>query len=95
MSWEFKSPHPHFFMIVLKISNASELIASKLGKFLESLTPAGLDQTTIEDMVLKKLVQNLQAEGLKGEVASVRGLDLAGKELVLQDQLHVRRHQTF
>ena len=82
-------------MIVLKISNASELIASKLGKFLESLTPAGLDQTTIEDMVLKKLVQNLQAEGLKGEVASVRGLDLAGKELVLHDQLHVRRHQTF
>ncbi|MCP9910279.1 hypothetical protein KBZ15_10240 [Cyanobium sp. BA20m-p-22] len=82
-------------MIVLKISNASELMASKLGKFLESLTPAGLDQTTIEDMVLKKLVQNLQAEGLKGEVASVRGLDLDGKELVLQDQLHVRRHQTF
>ncbi|WP_396123433.1 hypothetical protein [Cyanobium sp. BA20m-p-22] len=70
-------------------------MASKLGKFLESLTPAGLDQTTIEDMVLKKLVQNLQAEGLKGEVASVRGLDLDGKELVLQDQLHVRRHQTF
>ena len=82
-------------MIVLKISNASELMASKLGKFLESLTPAGLDQTTIEDMVLKKLVQNLQAEGLKGEVAAVRGLDLAGKELVLQDQMHVRRHQTF
>ena len=82
-------------MIVLKISNASELMASKLGKFLESLTPAGLDQTTIEDMVLKKLVQNLQAEGLKGEVASVRGLDLAGKELVLHDKLHVRKHQTF
>ncbi len=82
-------------MIVLKISNASELMASKLGKFLESLTPAGLDQTTIEDMVLKKLVQNLQAEGLKGEVAAVRGLDLDGKELVLQDQMHVRRHQTF
>ena len=82
-------------MIVLKISNASELMASKLGKFLESLTPAGLDQTTIEDMVLKKLVQNLQAEGLKGEVPAVRGLDLAGKELVLHDQMQVRRHQTF
>jgi hypothetical protein len=82
-------------MIVLKISNASELMASKLGKFLESLTPDGLDQTTIEDVVLKKLVQNLQAEGLKGEVASVRGLDLSGKELVLRDQLRVRKHHTF
>ena len=55
-------------MIVLKISNASEVMASKLGKFLESLTPDSLDQSTIEDIVVKKLVENLQAEGLKGEV---------------------------
>lgn len=82
-------------MIVLKISNASEVMASKLGKFLESLTPDGLDQSTIEDIVLKKLVENLQAEGLKGEVASVRGLELEGKELVMHDGLRVRRHQTF
>jgi hypothetical protein len=82
-------------MIVLKISNASEVMASKLGKFLESLTPEGLDQSTIEDIVLKKLVQNLQAEGLKGEVASVRGLELDGKDLSVHDGLHVRRHQAF
>ena len=82
-------------MIVLKISNASEVMASKLGKFLESLTPGSLDQSTIEDIVVKKLVENLQAEGLKGEVASVRGLDLEGKELVVHDGLNVRRHQAF
>ena len=82
-------------MIVLKISNASEVMASKLGKFLESLTPDSLDQYTIEDIVVKKLVENLQAEGLKGEVASVRGLDLEGKELVVHDGLNVRRHQAF
>ena len=82
-------------MIVLKISNASEVMASKLGKFLESLTPDGLDQSTIEDVVLKKLVENLQAEGLKGEVAAVRGLDLEGKDLVMHDGVRVRRHQAF
>jgi hypothetical protein len=82
-------------MIVLKISNASEVMASKLGKFLESLTPESLDQSTIEDILVKKLVENLQAEGLKGEVASVRGLDLDGKELVVHDGLNVRRHQAF
>ena len=82
-------------MIVLKISNASEVMASKLGKFLESLTPESLDQSTIEDVLLKKLVENLQAEGLKGEVASVRGLDLDGKEVVVHYGLHVRRHQAF
>jgi hypothetical protein len=82
-------------MIVLKITNASEVMASKLGKFLESLTPDALDQSTIEDIVLKKLVENLQAEGLKGEVASVRGLDLEEKELVMHDGMRVRRHHTF
>ncbi|MCP9890352.1 hypothetical protein KBY57_04675 [Cyanobium sp. Aljojuca 7D2] len=82
-------------MIVLKITNASEVMASKLGKFLENLTPDALDQSTIEDIVLKKLVENLQAEGLKGEVASVRGLDLEEKELVMHDGMRVRRHHTF
>ena len=82
-------------MIILKISNASEVIASKLGKFIESLTPDGLEQTTIEDILLKKLIENLQAEGLKGEVASVKGLDLDGKEIVVREHMHVRRHDTF
>ena len=82
-------------MIVLKISNASEVIASKMGKFLERLTPEGFDEATIEDVLLKKLMENLQAEGLKGEVASVKGLDLEGKHLVVQDGMHVRRHDTF
>ena len=96
MSWEFKSPHPHLVMIVLKITNASEVMASKLGKFLESLTSDALDLTTIEDIVLKKLVENLQAEGLKGEVASVRGLELEEKELEMHEEgLRVRRHHTF
>jgi hypothetical protein len=95
MSWEFKSPHPHFFMIVLKITNASEVMASKLGKFLESLTPDGLDQTTVEDAVISKLIENLRAEGLKGEVAAVRGIDLDAKQLVLDETTKVRRHDHF
>jgi hypothetical protein len=82
-------------MIVLKISNASDVVASKLGKFLESLTPDSLDESTVEDIVLKKLIENLAQEGLKGEVASVRGMDLDHSRLVLNDSLHVRRHQTF
>ena len=38
-------------MIVLKITNSSEVLASKVGKFLESLTPDGFDQVTVEDIV--------------------------------------------
>jgi hypothetical protein len=100
MSWEFKSPHPHHSpMIVLKITNSSELVASKIGKFLESLTPDGFDASTVEDIVLRKLVENLAAEGLEGEVASVQGLDIDTRggraELVFQNKMKVRQHQTF
>jgi hypothetical protein len=82
-------------MIVLKITNSSEILASKVGKFLESLTPDGFDQVTVEDIVIKKLIENLAAEGLRGEVAAVSGLDLHGQELVIHKQLHVRSNRAF
>ena len=103
-SWEFKSPHPHYLddatnnypaMIVLKISNASEVVASKVGRFLERLTPDSIDQTTVEDQVIKKLIENLAAEGLKGEVAAINGLDLEGEDLNVHKGLKVRKHSTF
>ena len=82
-------------MIIIKIGNASELVASKLGKFLESLTPDAFDDATVEDMVIKKMVENFQIEGLKGEIAAVKGLELEGKELSIHQSLHVRRVQSF
>jgi len=82
-------------MIILKISNASEVVASKLGKFLQALTPDALDQASVEDVLLKKLIENLAAEGLKGEVAAVKGLDLQEANLVIHGSLHVRRHHQF
>jgi hypothetical protein len=82
-------------MIVLKITNSSEILAAKVGKFLESLTPDGFDQVTVEDIVIRKLIENLAAEGLRGEVAAVSGLDLEGQELVIQKQMHVRNNRSF
>ena len=82
-------------MIVLKISNSSEVVASKVGKFLEALTPDNVDQAAVEDQVIKKLVENLSAEGIKGEIASVNGVDIEGAELILHDGLKVRKHSSF
>jgi len=82
-------------MILLKITNASDVVASKLGKFLESLTPDLLDQNAVENELIKQLVVNLQAEGVKGELAAISGLDLADGELRLHDHLKVRRHRSF
>jgi hypothetical protein len=86
-------------MIVLKITNSSEFLASKIGKFLESLTPDGFDSTTVEDILMRKLIENLTAEGLSGEVAAVNGLDLetasGTAELVLHEKMRIRHHQSF
>jgi hypothetical protein len=82
-------------MLVLKITNAPEVVASKIGRFLEVFTPDSLDQKTVEDAVIKELIKNLAEQGLKGEVAAVRGLDLHDRSLVVGDGLQVRRHETF
>ena len=82
-------------MIVLKISNSSEVAASKVGKFLEFLTPDSMDHAAVEDQVIKKLVENLAAEGIKGEIAAVKGLNLEGQEISLHDGMKVRKHETF
>lgn len=82
-------------MIVLKISNASELVASKLGRFLERLTPDSIDNAAVEDQIIKKMVENLVAEGLSGEIAAVKGLELDEQEIVLKDGLKVRKHTKF
>ncbi len=96
MSWEFKSPHPHnYFMIVLKITNASDVVAANIGRFLERLTPDGYDQTKVEDIVIDRLVANLKAEGIRGEVAAFKGLDLNDDDLVIHDHLKLRRRKTI
>ena len=82
-------------MIVLKISNASEVVASKVGKFLELLTPDSIDHTTVEDQVIKKMIENLAAEGIKGEIAAINGLQLDGENLSVHKGFNVRKHATF
>ena len=82
-------------MIVLKISNASEVVASKVGKFLELLTPDSIDHTTVEDQVIKKMIENLAAEGIKGEIAAITGLELDGENLSVHKGLNVRKHAAF
>ena len=82
-------------MIVLKITNASDVVAANIGRFLERLTPDGFDQSKIEDIVIDRLVENLKAEGIKGEVAAFKGLDLEDDDLVIHDHLKLRRRKTI
>lgn len=82
-------------MIVIKVSNPSDVVASRIGRFLADLTPSGFDQSKVEDELIKQLVEQMAAQGLQGEVASVRGLDLHNKQLQVASTLQVRRHRVI
>ena len=80
-------------MIVIKVTNPSDLVASRIGRFLAELTPSGFDQKKVEDELIKQLVAQMTAQGLQGEVASVKGMDLHNKTIQVQKQIQVRRHK--
>ena len=82
-------------MIILKITNASDVVTAKLGKLLGALTPDLLEQTAVENELIKQLVINLKAEGVKGELAVVSGLELSEGNLEVHEGLKVRKHQAF
>jgi hypothetical protein len=59
------------------------------------MAPEAVELHAIEAVLMKKLIENLAAEGLSGVVASVHGLDFDGSKLVLEDRLHVQSHHEF
>lgn len=81
-----------FTMIVIKVSNPSDVVASRIGRFLADLTPSGFDQNKVEDELIKQLVVQMAAQGLQGEVAAVKGIDLHRKTIHIEDQVRIRRH---
>ena len=82
-------------MIILKISNASELIASRVGKVVERLTPDFVDDSTVEDLVIKRMIENLRDEGIKGEISSVKGIDIKERNLILEEGFRVTDYKQF
>ena len=77
-------------MIILEISNCSELISSKLGNFVESLTPDAIDESIVEELVVKKMIENLKAEGIKGKISITHGLEVSDSKLLVNQGLKIR-----
>ena len=82
-------------MICLNITNSSELIASKVGDFVENLTPDTLDKNIVENNVLTKIVESLANKGLRGEISLVKGMDIKNNKLILDNQLLVSEVKVF
>ena len=82
-------------MILLKITNASDVVASKAGKLFEKMTPEMIDQKLVESQVIQQMIEQLQLEGLKGQISIVKGLDLDEDALVTKNGFKVRSSKTF
>ena len=82
-------------MILLKITNASDVVASKAGKLFEKITPEMIDQKLVESQIIQQMIDQLQLEGLKGEISSVKGLDISEDTLVTKSSFKVRSTKTF
>ena len=82
-------------MILLKITNASDVVASKAGKLFEKMTPDMIDQKLVESQVIQQMIEQLQLEGLKGYISSVKGLDISDDTLLTQSSFKVRSTKTF
>ena len=84
-----------FIMILLKITNASDVVASKAGKIFEKMTPDMIDQKLVEGQVIQQMIEQLQLEGLKGQISSVKGIDIREDSLITQSSFKVRSTKTF
>ena len=82
-------------MILLKITNASDVVASKAGKLFEKITPEMIDQNLVESQVIQQMIEQLQLEGLKGQISSVKGIDISEDTLVTKSSFKVRSTKDF
>ena len=82
-------------MILLKITNASDVVASKAGKIFEKMTPEMIDQKLVESQVIQQMIEQLQLEGLEGQISSVKGLDLNDDNLITKSGFKVRSTKNF
>ena len=82
-------------MILLKITNASDVVASKAGKLFEKMTPEMIDQKLVESQVVQQMIDQLQLEGLKGQISSVKGLEIVDDALMTTSSFKIRTTKTF
>ena len=82
-------------MILLKITNASEVVREKAGKLLEKMTPDQIDQKLVETQVIQTMVEQLKIEGLKGEISIAKGLEIKDETLITTSSFKIRGTTTF
>ena len=59
------------------------------------MTPDRIDQKLVEDQVIQSMIEQLTLEGLKGEISSVKGLELQGTSLLTKSSFVIKETKTF
>ncbi len=82
-------------MILLRITNSSEVVKAKAGKLFEKITPDRIDEKLVEAQVIQSMIEQLQMEGVKGEISSVKGLEIEGSTLITKSSFVIRETKCF
>ena len=69
-------------MILVKISNSSQLVAFKVAQFLGKRIPGKIDQTEVEVQVILKRIESLSLHAIKGKIISINHPNFEKKELI-------------
>ncbi len=82
-------------MILVKITNSTEVVASKTHKLFAKVTPDKIDQNLVESEVIKQMGSDLASFGLKGQISIVQGIDVNDDALITHKGFVVKRSQSF
>tara|TARA_Y100001968_G_scaffold100743_1_gene90654 strand:- start:383 stop:667 length:285 start_codon:yes stop_codon:yes gene_type:complete len=82
-------------MIFVKITNSTEVVASKTHKLFAKITPENVDENLVEAEVIKQMGADLASFGLKGEISIVKGIDVKEDALVTKKGFMVKKSQLF
>ena len=82
-------------MILVKITNSTEVVASKTHKLFAKVTPEKIDENLVESEVIKQMGSDLASFGLKGEISIVKGIDVDEETLITKKGFVVKKSQNF
>ena len=82
-------------MILVKITNSTEVVASKTHKLFAKVTPENIDENLVEAEVIKQMGSDLASFGLKGEISIVKGIEVDKETLVTKKGFVVKKSQQF
>ncbi len=82
-------------MILVKITNSTEMVASKTHKLFAKVTPETVDENWVEAEVIKQMSTDLASFGLKGEISIIKGIEIEKDTLVTKKGFVVKKSQHF